>query len=125
MSFASISGVTLHYRVSGTQDGPPLILINSLGTNLHIWDDMQSLLGMRYRILAYDKRGHGLSDAPPGPYGLDQHVADLLGLANRCGFPEGACNSSFRASYANALDRPIVSLYDKQTTRGEFSRFCG
>jgi 3-oxoadipate enol-lactonase len=86
MSFASINGTTLHYRLTGAPDGLPLILVNSLGTSLHIWDDVLALLGLRYRVLCYDKRGHGLSDAPPGPYSLDDHVADLLGLAKSRGF---------------------------------------
>ena len=71
MSFVSHNGVTLHYRLAGAQDRPPLILINSLGTNLAIWDDMLPRLASRYRVLTYDKRGHGLSDSPRGPYGLD------------------------------------------------------
>lgn len=87
MSFASINGTTLHYRLTGAPDGLPLILVNSLGTSLAIWDDVLPLLGPRYRVLSYDKRGHGLSDAPPGPYRLDDHVADLLGLVHQCGFP--------------------------------------
>ncbi len=86
MSFASIKGISLHYRLSGAEDGTPLILINSLGTNFHIWDDVLPLLDRRFRVLTYDKRGHGLSDAPAGPYSLDDHVDDLLGLAARCGF---------------------------------------
>lgn len=86
MSFASINGTRLHYRLAGAPDGLPLILVNSLGTSLSIWDDMLSLLGLRCRVLSYDKRGHGLSDAPSGPYSLDDHVADLLGLAHWCGF---------------------------------------
>lgn len=86
MSFASIGGIALHYRLSGIEAGTPLILINSLGTNLCIWDDVVPLLDRRFRVLAYDKRGHGLSDAPAGAYGLDDHVGDLLGLAAECGF---------------------------------------
>jgi 3-oxoadipate enol-lactonase len=90
MSFASISGVTLHYSLSGPQDGSPLILINSLGTNFHIWDEVVPLLAARHRVLCYDKRGHGLSDAPPGPYSIDDHVNDLQGLAGYCGFGQAA-----------------------------------
>jgi 3-oxoadipate enol-lactonase len=86
MGFASINGTVLHYRLSGAADGLPLILVNSLGTNFQIWDDLLRPLEQRFRVLAYDKRGHGVSDAPAGPYSLDDHVADLLGLAARCGF---------------------------------------
>jgi 3-oxoadipate enol-lactonase len=86
MSFASIDGVTLHYRLSGAPNGVPLVCINSLGTNFHIWDEVLPLIGRGRRILTYDKRGHGLSDAPPGPCSIDDHVADLLGLAAQVGF---------------------------------------
>jgi 3-oxoadipate enol-lactonase len=85
MSFASIDGVTLHYRLCGAKDGIPLILVNSLGTSLHIWDEVLPLLERRRPVLTYDKRGHGLSDAPSGPYSLDHHVADLCGLASSLG----------------------------------------
>lgn len=85
MSFASINGTTLHYRLTGAPDGLPLILVNSVGTNLHIWDDVLRPLEQRFQVLSYDKRGHGLSDAPPGPYNLDDHVDDLLGLAAHVG----------------------------------------
>ena len=86
MSFASIKGVTLRYSLSGAPGGTPLILVNSLGTDLRIWSEVVRLLGARYCVLCYDKRGHGLSDSPPGPYGIDDHVDDLLELAAHCGF---------------------------------------
>lgn len=86
MSFASISGVTLHYSLTGARDGSPLILVNSLGTDLRIWNEVVPLLAGHFRVLCYDKRGHGLSDVPPGPYGIDDHVADLNGLAAHVGF---------------------------------------
>lgn len=85
MSFASVGGVTLHYTLTGSLDGLPLILINSLGTDLRLWVDVLPLLATRHRVLSYDKRGHGLSDAPPGPYTIDDHVSDLLGLAEHLG----------------------------------------
>lgn len=85
MSFASINGVALHHTIAGAPDGMPLVLINSLGTDFRIWDDVVTLLAPRHRILRYDKRGHGLSDVTAGPYSLDDHVSDLLGLAEYCG----------------------------------------
>jgi len=104
MSFASIGGVTLHYRLTGSPDGPPLVLINSLGTDLRIWDEVVARLADRYRILCYDKRGHGLSDAPAGPYGLDDHVADLAGLLAHCGARRAAvCGISIGGMVAMRL----------------------
>ncbi len=104
MRFASINGVTLHYSLSGAPGGTPLVLVNSLGTDLRIWDDVVRLLGPRYCVLCYDKRGHGLSDSPPGPYSIDDHVADLLGLAAHCGFDQFAvCGISIGGMIAMCL----------------------
>jgi 3-oxoadipate enol-lactonase len=68
-----------HHVVSG--DGPPLVLSNSLGTTLHLWDDQIEALDERFTVIRYDHRGHGQSEVPPGPYTLDdigQDVVDLL-----------------------------------------------
>jgi 3-oxoadipate enol-lactonase len=47
---------------------------------MRIWDGVLDLLGDRIQSICYDKRGHGLSDAPPAPYTLDDHIIDLAGL---------------------------------------------
>lgn len=83
MPFARINGVLMNYRLSGRPEGRTLVFSNSLGTDLRIWDDVAAALAGRYRILVYDKRGHGLSDTTPAPYKLDDHVGDLLGLLDR------------------------------------------
>jgi 3-oxoadipate enol-lactonase len=80
MAFVRINGVLLHYRLHGPVGAPALALVNSLGTDDRIWDATIDELAEEYRILSYDKRGHGLSDAPPGDYSLDDHIADLAGL---------------------------------------------
>lgn len=80
MRFAMVGGVVLHYRLSGVGDRVPVVFINSLGTDARIWDAVIANLGGQYRIVQYDKRGHGLSDAPIGPYSIGDHVDDLLGL---------------------------------------------
>ncbi len=85
MSFASINGLTLHYREAGHGNAPPLVLVNSLGTDARIWDGLIGPLAERYRVISYDKRGHGLSDAPPAPYALADHVDDLAGLVEHLG----------------------------------------
>ncbi len=86
MSFVRINGVLLHYRVSGPAGAPALAFVSSLGTDSRIWDGVVERLGARYRILCYDKRGHGLSDAPPRDYCLDHHLDDLVGLLDHVGF---------------------------------------
>jgi 3-oxoadipate enol-lactonase len=80
MAFANINGIALHYRIAGKAGDPVLVLANSLGTDARIWDEVIALLAPRHRIISYDKRGHGLSDAPAGDYSLDDHVEDLAGL---------------------------------------------
>ncbi len=75
--FASIDGLTVHYKLE-SNSGVPVVFINSLGSDLRIWDDVVSTL--ERSSLHYDKRGHGLSDAPTGPYSIADHANDLLGL---------------------------------------------
>jgi 3-oxoadipate enol-lactonase len=82
MHFVRINGIVLHYRVAGSDDAPALVLANSLGTDARIWDRVIAQLVGRYRIISYDKRGHGLSDAPPAPYTLADHIGDLAGLVD-------------------------------------------
>jgi len=80
MQFATVDGVTLHYRLEGRQGGPGLIFIHSIGTDLRIWDGVVPHFADSFTILRYDLRGHGLSDDPPAPYSVNDHVADLQGL---------------------------------------------
>ena len=75
-----IGGHHLHYRRKGNADAPLVVFVNSLGTDLRIWGGVLKRLGDRIQSLCYDKRGHGLSDAPPAPYTLDEHIEDLAGL---------------------------------------------
>lgn len=85
MSFVRINGTLLHYRLAGPAGAPALVFVNSLGTDARIWDAVIAELGQTYRCLSYDKRGHGLSDAPAGDYALDDHLDDLEGLMDRAG----------------------------------------
>ena len=80
MQVIRINGVHLHYRRRGPADAPTVVFANSLGTDLRIWDGVLDQLGEGIQSLCYDKRGHGLSDAPPAPYTLDDHIGDLAGL---------------------------------------------
>lgn len=79
-AFATCGGVTLHYTVGGLPGGTPLVFLNSLGTDLRIWEAVIPHFANRYRLILYDKRGHGLSDCPPGPYSIRDHTLDLAGL---------------------------------------------
>ena len=74
------NGIQLHYELSGRADAPVVMLSNSLGTRLEMWDPQMQALTERYRVLRYDSRGHGRSDAPDGPYTIDLLADDALGL---------------------------------------------
>ena len=77
---ATVNGVRLHYRLDGPTGAPVVALVNSLATDLTLWDAQVPVLAARYRVLRYDARGHGRSAAPAGPYSIDMLVDDLLGL---------------------------------------------
>ncbi|MEX6506383.1 3-oxoadipate enol-lactonase [Jiella sp. M17.18] len=85
MPFARVNGIVVHYRLEGEAGAPALVLINSLGTDFRIWDDVVARLSGSFRILRYDKRGHGLSEATPAPYAMATHVADLAALIDHVG----------------------------------------
>ena len=85
MAFVRIDSVLLHYRVHGREGAPVVALANALGTDARIWDEVIDILAADYRVLSYDKRGHGLSDAPTGDCRLDDHVDDLVGLLDTIG----------------------------------------
>ena len=80
MKFARVNRIVLHYEVLGAETAPVLVFCNSLGTDFRIWEKVVALLKDRYRIVLYDKRGHGLSEATPAPYALADHVDDLAAL---------------------------------------------
>lgn len=78
--FVTANGLTLNCMLEGAQNGLPLVFINSLGTDLRIWDVVTPHFAERFRLIRYDKRGHGLSDCPPAPYSIRDHATDLAGL---------------------------------------------
>jgi 3-oxoadipate enol-lactonase len=77
--------VELHHRLDGPPDAPPIVLSNSLGTALGMWDGQLPALAERFRVVRYDQRGHGRSPAPPGPYTIADLAGDVLDLLDRLG----------------------------------------
>src|ERR1019366_1736235 len=80
MNFFSVGGQSFAYRVDGPDDAPTVVLVNSLGTDLHMWDQQVAALCNDLRIVRYDCRGHGASSVPAGPYTISQLGHDLLAL---------------------------------------------
>ena len=79
------NGVTLNCEIEGREGAPWLTFSNSLATNLHMWDAQAAALADDFRILRYDKRGHGRSDVPDGPYDFSMLVGDVIGLWDALG----------------------------------------
>ena len=76
MQIAELGDIRVHFADTGPRDGRALVFANSLGTDLRLWDSLLPLLPDGLRIIRYDKRGHGLTDAPPAPYRMGQLVTD-------------------------------------------------
>src|SRR5258708_12820538 len=72
------NGISINYQVDGPDGAPWLVLSNSLATNLTMWDDQARDLGRAFRVLRYDHRGHGLTEAPAGRYPFDLLIAAAL-----------------------------------------------
>jgi 3-oxoadipate enol-lactonase len=90
MAFARVNDVVLHHEVRGSADAPVVVFANSLGTDFRIWNEVVRTLTDRYRVVLYDKRGHGLSEATPAPYRMDDHINDLSALLAHLGIQEAA-----------------------------------
>jgi 3-oxoadipate enol-lactonase len=80
MQFAKINGGVTHFLDEGPRDKPPIVFTNSLGTDFRIWDDVVRPLTQRYRVIRYDKRGHGLSQLRTGSASITDFAADLAAL---------------------------------------------
>ncbi|WP_424832758.1 3-oxoadipate enol-lactonase [Ruegeria sp.] len=76
MNIVELGDVGLHYRIDGNADGPPVVFANSLGTDMRLWDPVLPFLPEGLRVIRFDKRGHGLSSQPAGPYTMGSLVRD-------------------------------------------------
>ena len=81
----SANGITMNYTLDGPADAPVVTLSHSLATDLSMWEPQAKALAGRYRVLAYDTRGHGGTDAPAAAYTLDQLAEDARALLRALG----------------------------------------
>jgi 3-oxoadipate enol-lactonase len=79
------NGINFTYTIDGPEGAPWVVLSNSLCTTVAMWDDQAAALKARYRVLRYDQRGHGGTDAPAGRYAYDTLVADAVALMDALG----------------------------------------
>lgn len=79
------NGISFNCRIDGAEGAPWLTFSNSLNTNYSLWDGQVALLGDRFRILRYNTRGHDGTEAPPGPYELEDLASDIVALWDELG----------------------------------------
>ncbi len=97
MPIVNADGCAIYVEVEGPERAPALMLSNSLGTTLHMWDPQVAPFTQNFRLVRYDRRGHGRSGVPNGPYTMERlgrdvlAVLDALGLEriNWCGLSMG------------------------------------
>jgi 3-oxoadipate enol-lactonase len=77
---ASINGIRLNFEVEGPGAAPAVVLHHPLATNLATWDELTAALVPRYRVVRFDARGHGQSEASKAPYTFATLSADVIGL---------------------------------------------
>jgi 3-oxoadipate enol-lactonase len=80
-----VSAVEVHAVVEGPADAPVLLLSNSLGADLGMWDPQVPALAERFRVVRYDTRGHGKSPAVTGDASIDDLTDDVVALLDRLG----------------------------------------
>jgi 3-oxoadipate enol-lactonase len=111
MPMIDADGCPINVEIQGSESAPVLMLSNSLGTNLHMWDEQMAEWTKHFRVVRYDRRGHGKSGAPTGPYSMERFGRDVLAIAdalkikkfNWCGLSMGGMVGQWLG--ANAPDR--------------------
>jgi 3-oxoadipate enol-lactonase len=111
MPMIDADGCPLHVEVEGSDSAPVLMLSNSLGTNLHMWDDQAGEFAKHFRLVRYDRRGHGKSGVSKGPYSFERFGRDIVAIldalkikkVNWCGLSMGGMDGQWLG--ANAPDR--------------------
>jgi 3-oxoadipate enol-lactonase len=113
-----IDGVAFAVRVDGSDDAPPLLLSNSLSSDMTMWDDQLPQWSRRFRVVRYDARGHGRTPPAPGPCTMERLARDALGVldalgvarAHFCGLSMGGMVGMWLATNAGErLDRVVLA----------------
>lgn len=118
MPLIDIGNARLNYQLGGEEGAPALVLSNSLGTTLRMWEPQMPALLRHFRVLRYDTRGHGKSDVTPGPYSMARLGEDVVALMDRlnierahfCGLSMGGMTGMWLAvNRASRIDRLVLS----------------
>jgi 3-oxoadipate enol-lactonase len=105
----------LDYQMTGPEDAPVVLLGSSLGTTREMWAPQLEPLSERFRVIAFDHRGHGGSEVPPGPYSIEDLGGDVVELLNSLLVE--------RASYVGISLGGAVGLWLAENAPDRFHRF--
>ena len=118
MPMIDADGCLLNVSVEGRDGGPTLMLSNSLGCTLQMWEPQMKALTQLFRVVRYDRRGHGKSSVPPGPYSMERFGLDVLAILDDlnikkvhwCGLSMGGMVGQWLGANApDRFDRIILS----------------
>ena len=119
------NGINFNCHIDGAEGLPWLVFSNSLATDLSMWDEQTAPLKAKFRILRYDQRGHGQTDAPAGRYTFELLMADILALmdaleirrAHWCGVSMGgATGMGLAQRHTDRFDRFVICDTPGQST---------
>src|SRR5438128_3114007 len=117
----SANGISINCQIDGPEGAPWLVFSNSLLTNLAMWDDQVADLERSFRILRYDQRGHGGTQATDGGYSFDLLVTDVIALIDTLAIK--------RAHFAGISMGGMTALFLAQRHPDRFDRImacdCG
>ncbi|MCX5514408.1 3-oxoadipate enol-lactonase [Kaistia algarum] len=111
-------GTCLHVKVDGPVGAPTVLLLNSLGTELRMWDGVADALAGPFRVIRFDKPGHGLSEAAERPYSIRQLAAYALSVLDAFGVERahvvglsigGQIAMALADAYPRRIDRLVLS----------------
>ena len=112
MTYArATDGIRLHYEAVGRRSGPPVLMVQGLGTDKHGWDLQRIALAPRYRTIALDNRGAGRSDKPFGTYSLEQMADDAVSVLDHAGVESAHV---IGASMGGAISQVIAMKYPER-----------
>lgn len=111
-----LGGIDMQYEISGS--GPWITLSHSLAAHSGMWDPQMEILTKHFTVLRYDTRGHGQTQATPGPYTLGQLSDDIFQLLHHLGVKKthwmglslgGMIGQTFAIQYPEMVDHAVIA----------------
>jgi 3-oxoadipate enol-lactonase len=110
MSFVENQGTKIYWDEQG--EGAPVLLIMGLGYTSIMWNRIRPALAQHFRTVAFDNRGVGRSDVPPGPYSIATMASDAAAVLDAAGI---ACAHVFGVSMGGMIAQEFALQYPART----------